>query len=246
MESFTIDAFYGTRDRLAFCKGIQTAIDQVRPVGVFAGDNLFTYDRNLSFLTDAAFMRAFEAHAKTPVEKSVIWRNHVVCWAAKRALRLDGDLVECGCYKGVSARIVADYIGLGATDRRFFLYDLFEHTADMNHHAMPEHSQDLHTAVRARFVDLPMVKVIKGAVPDSFVQGVPDKIAFMHIDMNNPDAELAALNALYDRVVPGAVIVFDDYGWRAYHAQKDVEDAFFASRGNQILELPTGQGLLIV
>jgi len=50
---------------------------------------------------------------------------------------------------------------------------------------------------------------------------------------------------LFDRVVPGGAIVFDDYGWNGYRPQKDAEDAFLAARGYSVLELPTGQGLLI-
>src|SRR5262249_51951913 len=140
MGNFLIDAFCGLTDAQAFHEGIQKAIHQLPPVGIFAGDNIFTFGRNLSFLEDEAFMRAFTTHAQTDTEKAVVWRVSVLCWAAKRALRLGGDLVECGCYKGVTARIVADYIGLAATDRRLFLYDLFEHDVEMNHHHMPEHS----------------------------------------------------------------------------------------------------------
>lgn len=40
-------------------------------------------------------------------------------------------------------------------------------------------------------------------------------------------------------------IVLDDYGWSVYREQKLLEDAWFAERGYQGLELPTGQGLVI-
>jgi len=50
---------------------------------------------------------------------------------------------------------------------------------------------------------------------------------------------------LFDRVSPGGLVVFDDYGWSGYAAQKVAEDAFMRQRGHSILELPTGQGLLI-
>mgnify|MGYP000179091681 FL=1 len=63
--------------------------------------------------------------------------------------------------------------------------------------------------------------------------------------MNNADAEISTLEYLWDRIVPGASIVLDDYGWLAYRAQKEVEDPFFAKRGYSVLELPTGQGLVI-
>ena len=40
-------------------------------------------------------------------------------------------------------------------------------------------------------------------------------------------------------------MVFDDYGWHLFRKQKDAEDAFMAERGYAILELPTGQGLVV-
>tara|TARA_R110000787_G_scaffold107589_9_gene215612 strand:+ start:212 stop:463 length:252 start_codon:yes stop_codon:yes gene_type:complete len=82
-------------------------------------------------------------------------------------------------------------------------------------------------------------------VPDILEGNTPGRIAFLHIDMNNAVAEIAALEALFDRVSPGGSIVLDDYGWLDYIRQKQAHDAFFAARGYQVLELPTGQGLVI-
>ncbi len=246
MKNYLTNVFFGPRDYGKFHRGLQAAINELPPDGIFAGDNMFTFGRNLGFLDDRAFMDAFERRAETEIEKSVIWRNYVLCWAAKRALRLKGDFCECGCYKGITARIIVDYLKFGDLDRHFYLYDLFEHTDDMAHHSMAEHSEELYRKVCTRFAPFGNVSVIKGQVPESFTQGAPDKIAFLHIDMNNAEAELGALEALFDRVTPGAAIVFDDYGWAAYKDQKAAEDTFLAARGHQILELPTGQGLLVV
>ncbi len=63
-------------------------------------------------------------------------------------------------------------------------------------------------------------------------------------DLNNAPAEIGALDRLFDRVSPGGIVLFDDYGWLAYRAQKDAEDPWLAARGYQVLELPTGQGLV--
>ena len=93
-----------------------------------------------------------------------------------------------------------------------------------------------------RFAEFDNVHLTKGEVPDVLSQRSPNKIAFLHIDLNNAEAEVSTLNALYDRVVPGGSIVLDDYGWIAYRDQKDAADAFFAPRDLPILELPTGQG----
>lgn len=53
---------------------------------------------------------------------------------------------------------------------------------------------------------------------------------------------LGALEARFDRVTPGGMIVSDDYGWQWYRAQKDAEDALMRERAYTVLERPTGQG----
>jgi hypothetical protein len=63
--------------------------------------------------------------------------------------------------------------------------------------------------------------------------------------MNNADAEIGALEVLFERMVPGAVLILDDYGWLGYRAQKLAEDPWLAKYGYRVLEMPTGQGLLI-
>ena len=115
----------------------------------------------------------------------------------------------------------------------------------MVHHSLPEHSQDLFEIVKNRFTDYPNVEVIKGFVPDILLENAPEKIAFMNLDLNNALAEIGALNVLFDRMVPGAILVLDDYGWLWYRAQKEAEDLWFLERGYHVLELPTGQGLVI-
>lgn len=245
MSNYLSGTFFGLPNPQTFGSAMQAVVNQVPGDGIFVGDNLFTYGRNLGFLDDARFMAAVNRHAETPVERAIIWRTHTLCWAAKHGMRLEGDFVECGCYKGVSSHIVADYVGLESSPKHMYLYDLFYHTPGMNHHAMAEHGSELVDKVRQRFAPLPNVHVIQGEIPKSFEHGVPEKIAFMHIDMNNAEGELAALEHLYDRVQPGAVIVFDDYGWLGYRAQKMAEDRFFERIGKQILEIPTGQGILV-
>lgn len=245
MGNFLNTVFYSTVDYKAFVSGLQQTINQVAGGGLFAGDNLFTYSKNLSFLEDRNFMDAFNANTDGLEEQSVIWRTYVLAWAARQGLRLEGDFVECGTYKGASARVICDCLEFGETGRKFYLYDLFEHAAGMAHHSMPEHGEGLYEKVTGRFADLGNVVVTKGKVPDTLSETEPEKIAFLHIDMNDAPAEIGALNRLFDRVVSGAFVVLDDYGWLGYRVQKELEDVFFSERGYQVLELPTGQGLVI-
>ena len=244
MPNHLSTAFWGLRDRKQFIAGLQTAINEATG-GVFTGDNLFTFCKNLSFIDDTAFMQAWARHADNEAEKAIIWRTHILAWAAKIGLRRPGDFVECCCYRGTSAAILCDYLGFAECAKTFWLYDAFE-----THPALPEgggateHGDDLFRKTCARFAHLPNVRVLKGLVP-AVLRDAPAEIAWLHLDMNSAPGEQAALEALFDRIVPGGMIVLDDYGYSFYRAQKLAHDRFFGAHGCPIAELPTGQGLVI-
>lgn len=216
----------------------------------FAADMLITFNRSQAFESDAAFMQAFNDCASNEQEESLIWRLHVLCWAAGNALRLDGDFVECGVFRGFCSAVAARYLDFKAVPKRWYLYDTFtgipadqlntghEDRADF---ADPDNLR----TVRRRFEGYANVEIVAGRVPEVFATMVPARIAFLHLDLNSAAAELGALEALFDRIVDGGIIVLDDYG-QMYHQEQQVgEDAFFAARGLRVLELPTGQGLVI-
>lgn len=216
----------------------------------FAMDMLVTVGRNMGFLEDPAFMTAMNEEARNDQEKSLIWRLHVLCWAATNALKLEGDFVECGVFQGFSTAVVARYTRFAERPRRWYLYDTFSGIpADQVNEgdANPQVYQDptLYEKVTRRFVQYPNIRIVRGRVPEVLQQACPQSIAFMHLDMNSAAAELGALQYLYDRMVPGAHLVLDDYGWYFYRQQKLAEDPFFRERGCSVLELPTGQGLVV-
>lgn len=210
--------------------------------GTFLADNLFTFGKTLRFITDKQFSNAFLAAKPDRQDHAMIWRRHVLYWAARRAMKLEGDFVEAGCYEGFTAALLCNALDLRAAGKRFWLYDLFE--VPEKDHRLKRHSEELYDQVVARFAGDP-VTVIKGGLPGSLAQGEPEKISLLHIDMNNVTAEIGTLDALFDRVVPGGTIVLDDYGWHTYDEQTDAHDAWFATRDHAILELPTGQGVVI-
>ena len=77
------------------------------PVGIYTRDNPFTYDRSLSFLADMKLMLAHGSHAQNVVKQPILWRTANLAWAATHGLRLKGDFVEVGCFKGSTAHIFA-------------------------------------------------------------------------------------------------------------------------------------------
>ena len=245
MRGFFGQAFFGVRDHPACNDAFNRLFNSLEWFGRFASDNMVLWGRSLSFLDDPEFAQAYRRHAQTPIEKGIVWRTHTVTWAARRALALDGDLVECGTYKGVTARIVADLLRDRIGERQFWLYDAFEWSEDNANHSLPDLGDGLLEQVRERFADADFVRIVPGYIPDSFEQGAPEKVSFLHIDLNNEPAESAALAFFWDRLTPGATVLFDDFGWYGYMEQRLAHEAFAREHGHHILELPTGQGMLI-
>ena len=239
----------------------------LRPLhhSIFWGDRMLTIDKAAGFFEEEAFSRGYQTIRGSHIYNSydpphtIAWRLHTLVWAARSAIAHKGDLVECGVFKGDMSWVVATILGDKIADRTFYLYDSFEGFSPTLSSAadFPDDPAFLKMAdkvyrdpaiyetVVKKFADMPHVKIIRGFVPDTFKIAIPERIAFLHIDLNSPAAETAALEHLFDRVVSGGYIVFDDYGWKQFKKQRDAENRFMAERGHFIMELPTGQGLVI-
>jgi hypothetical protein len=233
---------------------------------VFWGDRLLTLDKSASFLAEPRFAAAFAAirgshqYDQYDAPHTIAWRLHTLVWAATQAAALPaGDFIECGVFKGDMAWVVATLLGEKLAGRTFYLYDSFTGFAPELASAddYPDNpgfidfanqfyaEPGLYEAVAARFATMPNIRITRGYLPEALSLACPERIAYLHIDLNSPRAEIGCLEQLFDRVVPGGPIVFDDYGWHSFRPQKQAEDAFFAARGYSVLELPTGQGLVI-
>ncbi len=213
---------------------------------LFCADNLITWNKNLSFLRDPFCHAILTDDATSIEEKSIIWRTYALLYFAELASRAEGDFAEFGCYKGHTAWQIVKTLDFRRLGKRVFLYDLFEwKEGDVHTHHKGLDNPGLFEDVQERFRSFEFVKIIKGSVPGSFAQGFPEKIAFAHIDMNHPDPEVGALKAILPKLASGGVVILDDYGWWGYSAQKAALDPIIADFGLKVLELPTGQGLII-
>jgi O-methyltransferase len=86
---------------------------------------------------------------------------------------------------------------------------------------------------------------VRGRVPESLDAVAIDRVCYLQIDMNIEHPERAALAHFWPKLVPGGIVVFDDYGWLDHRGQKTSHDEFARSQGVEIFALPTGQGLLL-
>lgn len=260
IASDIVDNAYVTPASIAF---IDTITSQNHN-HVFCGDRLITIDKTNGFLSDERFQAAFQSifgaqsYDQYGGPHTIAHRLNTLVWAAQNALALDGDFVECGVLRGDMSWVVVNATDFPQSGKRFYLYDSYEGFSErysspadfpenprFYDYVQQNYRSNSAEAVRQRFVPWPQAKVIQGFLPDSLSIESPERIAYLHIDLNSPAAEIGVLEALFDRVVPGGFVIFDDYGWRMFRLQKEAEDAFMAERGYRILELPTGQGLVV-
>lgn len=215
---------------------------------------------NADFMADPRFRAAYAAGMQNaPQGTQVQWRVHVALWCATQAAALEGDFVECGVHTGILSGAVMTWLDFARlADRRFYLFDTWQGipveqiseeekrfgVADMNRKYRD--GDALHAGVVAKFARWPNAVVVRGRVPESLAAlDASRKVAYASIDMNVAAAEMAAADFLWPRLVPGAPMLLDDYGWAAHVNQKRAWDAFAERERVPILALPTGQGLIV-
>lgn len=210
-----------------------------------------------AFAHDPRFGRAYAKAKATGSwtgswgQVDIHWRAHILCWAGLQASHLPGDFVECGVNRGGTAMLLLDYLNwINYPKKCFYLYDTFE-GLDPRLSTAEELSktqgvyESCFDEVRALFSPWSNVIPVKGSIPESLRIHTPKKVAYLHIDLNAAKPEQAALEFFWDRLLPGAWIVFDDYAWVACAQQKLAIDSVARSHGCEVVSLPTGQGLLL-
>ena len=222
-------------------------------------DGLAT-QHNADFMRDPRFLDAYRvgmenARPGTQVE----WRVHVALWCAGHAAHLEGDFVECGVHTGILSGAVMTWLDFARlAPRRYFLFDTWQGipaeqvsedekrfgVLEMNRKY--QNGDALHADVVKKFSRWPNAVVVRGRVPETLAAlAQSERIAYASIDMNVAAAEMAAADFLWPRLVAGAPMLLDDYGWAAHVNQKKAWDAFAERHGVMILALPTGQGLIV-
>jgi len=236
--NFDSPQFYGISNPARFFELMNEVKSLIAP-GFYFGDNLFTWMRNNSMFEDRVFLKAWEENSINDFDRSSAWRRYILATSAYHCLNLPGDFVECGVYQGSGLKMVIDYLGGADFPKKVWGFDLFANDATP--------SEDLLPGVQSRFEPNPMVTLVKGVDKSIISKSIGKKaIAFLHIDLNNAQGELPVLELLFDQVVPGGMIILDDYEWAGGHRQqKKALDPWLDQKGYRVLPLPTGQGLLI-
>lgn len=161
---------------------------------------------------------------------------------------IEGDIVECGSYRCSSAYIMADQLLDG--ERKLHIFDSFEGLSEPSPvDGSYWHTGDLRVAeqdcrrVLERFQ--PAVNFYKGWIPSRFPEITDLKFSLVHIDVDLYEPTRSSIEFLYPRMLPGAVLVLDDYGSCLCPGARAAADEFFASRPETVIHVPTGQGFVI-
>lgn len=238
----------------------ETAEQAAKPaIPVYDQDGLRSM-HNHDFMDDGDFQRAYRRGCSAASDYQWHWRVHIGLWAAFTASKLDGDFVECGVNRGFLSSAIMEHLDWDSLGKTFYLLDTFEgldlryvSEKDLEHGALEKNKAAIESgfyvkgidSVRENFSGWKNIKIIEGSIPDTLEQIDTRSIAYLHLDMNCSPPEVAAITFAWDRLVPGAIILLDDYAYRGYEPQKYAMDDFAQQKNVKIASLPTGQGLLL-
>jgi hypothetical protein len=180
---------------------------------------------------------------------------------------IQGDIVECGVWRGGSIQAVALTLReSGDITRDLHLYDTFEGMTppeDVDRRrdgksaaALLEANDrdsrvwgvatldDVKTGMGE--VDYPPehVHFHPGRVEDTIPGDAPETIALLRLDTDWYASTKHEFDHLYDRLAPGGVLIIDDYGY--WEGSRRATEEFLAKSGAKLLLLPLGDGRIAV
>lgn len=186
---------------------------------------------------DRDFVEAWQRFKdKTLVSWSVGYATYA---AAKYAEILEGDIVECGVWKGGCSLLMA-----AAGSKTVWMYDTFS--------GMPEPSErdrrvgkgkesigeisdlavskeTVETVIRESGLPAERFRLVQGKVEDTVPGLAPSAIAVLRLDTDWYSSTRHELVHLYPRLVRGGVLLVDDYGW--FQGAREAVDEYFEEHG---------------
>jgi O-methyltransferase len=177
---------------------------------------------------------------------------------------IPGAMVECGVWRGGSMQAVARTLAeMGEDTRELWLYDTFDGMTEPSEKDVRFDGQTAEQRlashekigsavwayasiedVRGGFsqVDYPaeLVHFVIGPVESTIPDEAPDRIALLRLDTDWYESTAHELAHLYDRLVPGGVLVLDDYDW--WQGARRAVDEWLESQDEPLLLTRVGGG----
>lgn len=169
------------------------------------------------------------------------------------ANKIAGDFVECGVWRGGSSMNMAlTLLECGNRERRLYLFDTFagmsEPTdADVDVHGRVAQQkfeklqngqsnawcfaslEDVQQNMGSTGYPTERLHFVKGKVEDTIPASAPERIALLRLDTDWYESTRHELEHLFPRLVPGGVLILDDYGH--WQGARKAADEYFEARG---------------
>lgn len=164
----------------------------------------------------------------------------------EKALVHPGDVIECGVYRGASLRRIARTAKDIAPERTVFGLDSFEGFPDGGISEQDTRQFRGETRLMGKFKDANDVparlnrmaevfdirlELRRGYFENTLPTVSSQEFCFLHIDCDTYAGHKEVLESLYDQLVPGAVIVFDDYDAKSWPGATKAVDEFLGKKG---------------
>jgi hypothetical protein len=180
------------------------------------------------------------------------------------AMDLGGAYAECGVFRGTTAlflcraaqtrrpdfagenlHLIDSFEGLSRPSEEDYIDD---HAADGTtvRSAVPQGSLSASAGfARNALRDYPAAAIHQGWIPSVFERLPETRWAFLHVDVDLHDPTLGCLEYFYPRLVPGGVILCDDYGSQLFPGARRAWDAFCEENDAPFVVLDTGQSVIL-
>jgi len=146
-----------------------------------------------------------------------IYRCHELWELARQVRGVPGDVLEVGVWQGGTGCLLARAVA--GTGKKVFLADTFTGVAKAGErdtrYTGGEHadtSEQLVGALLAR-AGVDHAVILKGMFPETNADKVSGALALLHIDVDVYQSARDVLFWALPRLSPGAMVVFDDYGF---------------------------------
>ena len=174
-------------------------------------------------------------------------RCYILISLARYASHLAGDFAECGVYRGGTALLLARILG-NEVNKRLYLFDSFQGLPKMDQEKDPWFSEGQYCAESVEAVEellsdfRSIIDIRCGWIPETFRGLENNRYAFAHLDV---DLYQSTLDCFYPRLMPGGMLLFDEYAFAPSRGEKDAVDEFFADKPESPITLPTGQAMVL-
>lgn len=175
-------------------------------------------------------------------------------WQAMAGLgATDHPVVEVGVARGGSSRFMAEALRWLGRTRPFIAADTFrghvvvDPARDGPHRVGEQFANISVDEVRTFLAPFPEIELLVGDFRETSAALAPRApFAFAHLDVDVYPVMAHALDFFADRMLPGSLIVVDDYGFVTCQGTREAVDEFAARHpGYRFFHLLTGQALLV-